>query len=204
MILEGLLLTTNATGQLNLAPMGPMVESLEQSSPGPTRFTLRPFYPSTTLANLQAVPQATFHTTDDVLLLARAALKESLPEPFALPPCMPLAPPATGYRLVDCCQWWSLEVLSIDAGSQRATIIMQAASSGIVRPFVGFHRARHAVLEAIILATRTSILEPAVIWEQIRHWQPLVEKTGGPHEREAWELVISIIEQRLANRPQSS
>lgn len=78
---------------------------------------------------------------------------------------------------------------------------MEAASSGVVRPFVGFQRARHAVLEAIILATRTSILEPAVIWEEIRHWQPLVDKTGGPREREAWELVMSIIEQRLANRP---
>ncbi|ODA35547.1 DUF447 domain-containing protein [Planctopirus hydrillae] len=204
MILEGLLLTTNGTGQLNLAPMGPIVESSEQSSTELKRFILRPFYPSTTLANLQAVPQATFHTTDDVLLLARAALKESLPEPFALPPIMPLDTPATGYRLVDCCQWWSLGVLSIDAGAQRATIVMQAGEAGIVRPFAGFQRARHAVLEAIILATRTSLLEPAVIWEEIRRWQPLVDKTGGPREREAWELVTSIIEQRLANRSSSS
>lgn len=209
MILEGLLLTRNPSGELNLAPMGPLIETADQTTgvetpPEIRRFTFRPYHPSTTLANLLAVPEATFHTTDDVLLIARAALKDDLPEPFVLPELVAVDSSLGNLRLADCCQWWDLEVASLDDARPRATLQMKVVRQGHERPFLGFNRARHAVLEAVILATRTSLLDPEVIRQQVKAWQPLVEKTAGERERLAWELVTRIIEQRLAGRVQDS
>ena len=68
MILEGIVTTLNSDGTVNVAPMGPEVdESL-------TRLVLKPYQTSTTYGNLQRAGQGVFHVTDDVELLARAAI----------------------------------------------------------------------------------------------------------------------------------
>src|ERR671938_399513 len=68
MILEGLVTTTGPDGAMHLAPMGPRVE------PDWSRFLLRPFPTSQTYRNLKARPQGVLHVTDDVLVLAEAAV----------------------------------------------------------------------------------------------------------------------------------
>ncbi len=69
MILEGVVTTLAADGALNVAPMGPDV------SEGLERFTLRPYRTSTTLRNLDATGAGVLHITDDVVLIAHAAIK---------------------------------------------------------------------------------------------------------------------------------
>ena len=70
MILEGVVTTLDESGVLNIAPMGPrLVHGLE-------RFLLRPFRSSTTYRNLKIKCEGVFHVTDDVLLIARAAIGE--------------------------------------------------------------------------------------------------------------------------------
>ena len=79
MILEGLVTTISDDGQVNLAPMGPVVDQEM------TTLVLRPFQSSATLANLMDRPEGVFHVTDDVLLLAQSAIGtlDPLPEMFA-------------------------------------------------------------------------------------------------------------------------
>jgi hypothetical protein len=59
------------------------------------------------------------------------------------------------------------------------------------RPFVGFNRARHAVVEGAILVTRLHMLGAAEVGRQLRDLKVLVEKTGGPREHEAFRLLES-------------
>jgi hypothetical protein len=60
---------------------------------------------------------------------------------------------------------------------------------GSGREFVGFNRARHAVLEASIIASRARWLAPEEIRAELERLQVLVDKTAGPREREAMQLV---------------
>jgi len=68
MILEGIVTSRNQQGELNIAPMGPVVD------PEMTRFVLRPFQTSRTFSNLKETRCGVLHVVDDVLLLAKAAI----------------------------------------------------------------------------------------------------------------------------------
>jgi hypothetical protein len=76
-------------------------------------------------------------------------------------------------------------------------------ASGTLREFFGFNRAKHAVLEAAILATRTDFLPAAEILSEFARLRVAVDKTGGPAERRAFELLQTVTGDRLAlkNRP---
>src|SRR6058998_1593136 len=61
------------------------------------------------------------------------------------------------------------------------------------REFLGFNRARNAVLEAAILATRTHLLPPEQISADFARLQVIVDKTAGPREREAMALLSEYV-----------
>ena len=60
----------------------------------------------------------------------------------------------------------------------------------------GFNRARHAVLEATILATRTHLLPMDQIREEFARLQVIVDKTAGPREQEAMAFVTEYVRGR--------
>jgi hypothetical protein len=62
---------------------------------------------------------------------------------------------------------------------------------GTRREFLGFNRARHAVLEAAILATRTHLLPADEIRREYERLQVIVDKTAGPHEQEAMGILTA-------------
>ena len=57
------------------------------------------------------------------------------------------------------------------------------------REFIGFNRARHAVLEAAIVATRLHLLPAEEVDAEFRRLAVAVEKTAGPREFEAWRML---------------
>jgi hypothetical protein len=189
MIVEGLLTTLNADGSVRIAPMGPRVD------PQFLQLMLRPFPSSASFANLQRSGQGVFHVTDDVWLLAQTAVGE--PDP--LPPLLP-APQVQGLILADACRWYALRVASIDTRSERAEVRAQVVAAGVQREFLGFNRARHAVVEAAILATRVHLLPPAELRQQFAWLRPLVDKTGGPREQQAFDFLSAHVEAALARR----
>src|SRR5262245_50309068 len=143
MILEGIVTTLNPDGGVNVAPMGPLVE------PGLERFVLRPFQTAQTYRNLKAHGEGVLHVTDDVLLLAKAALGPVEPAPAMFP-----AQHVRGFVLRDACRYHEFRVGAIDDRQERACIAAAVVHTGRLRDFFGFNRAKHAVLEAAILATR--------------------------------------------------
>jgi uncharacterized protein len=174
MILEGLVTTTNADGTPHLAPMGPRVE------PDFRRFLLRPFPTSNTCRNLLARPHGVLHVTDNVLLLAKAAVGAVAEFPSVIP-----AGSVPGWILADCCRYYEFTVTEADTSGERVHLHATVSAAGSRREFFGFNRAKHAVLEAAILATRFHLLPAADIDADFRKLRVIVDKTAGPAEREA-------------------
>ncbi|HEV8455965.1 MAG TPA: hypothetical protein VGQ24_13790, partial [Gemmatimonadales bacterium] len=107
--------------------------------------------------------------------------------------------PATivkGAVLEAACSWRELRVVTIDATPPRSRIEAQVVHRGTRREFIGFNRARHAILEAAILATRTHLLPAEQIREEYARLQVIVDKTAGPREREAMELLTQHVRSR--------
>lgn len=189
MILEGLVTTRCPQGDVNLSPMGPeFVEGIEE------RFLLKPYQTSRTYRNLVAHGQGVFHVTDDVELLARAAVQQEIP----LPPLRP-ADKVEGWILEDCCRWYAFVVDHCETNHQRARLTCRIVESGRVRDFLGINRALFAVVEAAILATRVAFLPHREIHQQLDHLRVIVEKTAGPREQRAFAFLDATI--RAAAEP---
>ncbi len=184
MIIEGIVTTINQDGTTNVAPMGPAV------APDMSRFELRPFQSSSTYANLKQTGRCVMHVTDDVELLAAAAVDQ-----IANPPETKPTGDGQGRILLDCCRWFSLRVASTLDLSPRATLRCEIVERGRVRDFIGFNRAKHAVLEAAILATRIDLLPTEQIHAEFSKLEILVKKTGDAPEKRAFSLLAEFVQQ---------
>jgi hypothetical protein len=199
-ILESIVTSVDRQGRVNIAPMGPRIQSGDSRSEDvdAMTFVLRPFHSSQTYRNLVATPKAVIHVTDDADLFARAAVDAIEPDQIARlvqqvdgTPC---------WRLIDCCRWFAVELESVSDHQPRVDMRCRVIRAGNVRPFFGFNRAKHAVVEAAILATRTDLLPPGQIRDQLAGLQPLIDKTGGPAEHGAFDFLRKTIHDRLASR----
>jgi len=191
MILEGLVTTADPTGAMHLAAMGPKVDAAAASDAAIEHLLLRPFASSQTGGNLLRLPEGVFHVTDDALLLARV-VTGTLPSP-------PSSRPATavrGWVLEEACRAYEFKVTAADTSEERLRLEARVVAVHEGRPFLGFNRARHAVVEGAILVTRLHILDADEVQRQFRELAVLVEKTGGPREREAFRL----LEEKVAAR----
>ena len=135
---------------------------------------------------------AVVNLTDDVMLFARAAI--SSPQYPAFP-----AVRVRGVVLEAACSWRELEVRHIDATPPRSRIDTAVVHHGAIREFIGFNRARNAVLETAIVATRTHLISAAEIRADVARLQVIVDKTAGPREHEAMALLTDHIENKLAD-----
>jgi hypothetical protein len=64
----------------------------------------------------------------------------------------------------------------------------------MLREFFGLNRAKHAVVEAAILATRLHLIPVEEIRAEYRKLRVLVEKTGGPAESAAFDFLTEHVE----------
>ncbi len=185
--MEGLLTTFGEDGQINVSPMGPLVDRER------TMFLLRPYKSSRTYQNLKRGSACVFHVTDNVLMIAEAIAGRLrlTEEDYTLDPF-------GGPILKDCCQWFSLRVVELEDAQERTTIGCEMMETGRVRDFFGFNRAKHAVLEAAILATRTAFLPADYILREIAKLETPVAKTAGLQEKAAFHLLVGYITQKLA------
>ena len=170
--------TLDEDGVVNISPMGPVVDQEMQ------RLVFRPFQTSATFVNLRRSGEGVFHVTDNVEMLARAAVGKLDPPP----PLVPAAAVA-GRIIQDACRWYAVKVISVDDSQQRAQMVTQVVDQGRQRDFFGWNRAKHAVVEAAILATRVHLLPAEEIQDDFRRLSVLVDKTGGAAEHRAFQLL---------------
>jgi hypothetical protein len=181
-IIESILTTLDQEGNVNCAPMG--VEWGEET------ILIKPYNDTTTFRNLSDVGAAVINLTDNVLLFAQSAISN---------PVFPTRPAdvVQGVVLEDVCYWREVEVEAVDTSQSRALVTTRVVHRGTQREFLGFNRARHAVLEAAILATRTRFLPRDQILSEYERLQVIVDKTAGEREHEAMKLLTQYIHTAL-------
>lgn len=181
MIIETIVTTMDPGGTINFAPMG--VEWGEET------IVLKPFLETTTYRNVTATGVAVINLTDDAMLFAQGAISS---------PQFPWIPATVvrGAVLGAACSWRELEVESVDSTPPRSRIVTRVRHAGTRREFLGFNRARHAVLEAAILATRTHLLPRDQIEADFARLQIIVDKTAGPREQDAMTMLTEYVRSR--------
>ncbi len=186
MILEGIVSTVTATGRPHLAAMGPGIDEEDFATGQLRALVLRPFPTSQTAAHLLRTRAGVFHVCDDVLLLARVVLGEAgeAGEPEVQP-----ARHVNGFVLAAACRAYEFEVTTIDDTGERLRLEVRVVAMHDLRPFTGFNRAAHAVIETAILVTRLHLLDASDVHRRLADLAVLVEKTGGRREHEAFRIL---------------
>lgn len=175
-LLETVVTTTGPDGTVNCAAMGVRWDDEE--------LVFWPFHGTRTLRNLQTHGEAVIHLTDDVLLFVQAALGNPQPE---------LRPAAAvrGSVIADANAWREVVVTAITPQTElpRSEVRTRIVACGSGREALGLCRARHAALEASILASRLTLLGVDHVESELNRLQTLVDKTAGPREAAAMDFV---------------
>jgi uncharacterized protein len=184
-LIETVVTTTGTDGVVNCAAMGVRW--------GEEELVFWPFDSTRTLRNLRCHGEAVVHLTDDVLLFVEAALGRPRP---ALRPASAI----DGSVIVEVNAWREVVVTEISRAEgelprSRVRARVVAAGTGIRQP-LGLCRARHAAVEASILASRLRWLGATHVSAELDRLQELVDKTAGPRERAAMDYVRRYVSER--------
>jgi uncharacterized protein len=188
-IVETVVSTLNQAGEVNFAAMGVVW--------GDEVITIRPYTNTRTYKNLAASGEAVVNVTDNVLIFAKSALSRERFE--ALP-----ARSIQGMILKDTCFWREVAVERIFAPPPvagvpgRAEVVTRVVGRGEARQFAGLCRAKHAVVEASILASRIRWHSGEEIQGELERLAILVKKTGGPEEGQAMDFIRAHVAGRVA------
>jgi uncharacterized protein len=184
-LIETVVTTTGADGVVNCAAMGVRW--------GEDELMFWPFDATRTLRNLRAHGEAVVHLTDDVLLFVEAALGRPRP---AMRPATAVA----GSVIEGVNSWREVVVTQIgpsDDDLPRSRVRARVVASGTgTQPPLGLCRARHAAVEASILASRMKWLDAEYVRAELARLQELVDKTAGPRERAAMDYVQRHVAER--------
>ncbi|XSG82738.1 MAG: DUF447 domain-containing protein [Methyloligella sp. ZOD6] len=179
MIRECIVTTSNAEGEIHIAPLGLIEDG--------GNWIVAPFHPSTTLKNLRENPFAVANFTDDVLIFAGCLTGRKDW------PTVP-ADEVPGARLAETLAHMELAVDRIEEDELRPRFSCRVVKTVNHAPFGGMNRAKSAVLEAAILASRLKMLPREKVDQEIDYLTIAIEKTAGPREREAWDLLMAKID----------
>ena len=182
-ILETLVVTHNPDGSPHIAPMGVRTRG--------RHLLLAPFRPSRTLDNLLRERCASINATDDVRVYA-GCLSGRRDWPVARCECI------AGSRLAGALAHREVEVTEVADHAQRPELLCRVVAEATHGPFMGFNRAQAAVLELAILASRLDMLPPEKVDREFDYLCIAIDKTAGPHEREAWSWLVERIERHRA------
>jgi uncharacterized protein len=184
-LIETVVTTTGSDGVVNCAAMGVRF--------GEEELEFWPFDTARTLKNLRFRGEAVVHLTEDVLLFVQSALGHPHP-------AMCAARVVAGSVIVEANSWREVVVTEIAPAEdelKRSRVHARVVATGIgTRQPQGLCRARHAALEASILASRLKWLGGERVWAELGRLQELVDKTAGPREREAMEYVRRYVAER--------
>ena len=186
-LLETVVTTIGGDGVVNCAAMGVRW--------GEEELVFWPFEATRTLRNLRVHGEAVVHLTDDVLLFVESALGH--PRPAMRP-----ASAITGSVIEDVQSWREVVVTEIVPSASgelpRSMVRARVVASGSgPREASGLCRARHAAVEASILASRLRWLGAEHVTGELARLQELVDKTAGPRERAAMEYVRRYVAERM-------
>jgi hypothetical protein len=184
-LIETVVTTTGPSGEVNCAAMGVRW--------GEEELVFWPFDGTRTLRNLRHHGEAVIHLTDDVLLFVQSALGHPHPP-------MRRAGTIDGSVIVEANSWREVVVTEITPSPgalPRSRVRARVVASGTgERAALGLCRARHAAVEASILASRLTWLGAEHVSAELARLQQLVDRTAGCQERAAMDYVQRYVAQR--------
>jgi hypothetical protein len=178
LIHECVVTTLSAEGRPHIAPLGLIEDG--------AHWIAAPFRPSTTLFNLEHGKKFTASFTDDPRVFAGLVTGV---RSFPLTDIEGWPAPRLSVALAHA----ELEIDRVEEDETRPRFFCRVRHTESHRPFLGMNRARSAVLEAAILATRLGRLSREKIDSELDYLSIAIEKTAGEAEREAWEMVMEKI-----------
>ncbi|MGJ0508429.1 MAG: DUF447 domain-containing protein [Methylocystis sp.] len=184
LIHECVVTTLTPEGRPHIAPLGLIEEG--------DHWIAAPFRPSTTLFNLEHGRKFTASFTDDARVFAGLVTGT---RSFPLTDIDGWPAPRLSCALAHA----ELEIDHVEADELRPRFFCRVRHMESHRPFLGMNRARSAVLEAAILATRLGRLSHEKIENELAYLTIAIEKTAGSAEREAWDMVMEKIRAHLAS-----
>ncbi|MBI4006142.1 MAG: DUF447 family protein [Gammaproteobacteria bacterium] len=178
MILETIITTINADNTVHIAPMGIREEE--------GCYVVAPFRPSITLDNLRRTGYAVINMTDDVRIFAGCLTgRRNWPTvPAEVIECQ---------RLENALSHVEVEVKYCKEDEQRPKFYCEVRHLVTHKPFMGFNRAKAAVIEAAVLVSRLHMLSVEKVDSEIEYLKIAIDKTSGDQEREAWDWLMERI-----------
>jgi hypothetical protein len=179
MIIETIVSTRDESGNPNFAPMGIAL--------GEEYVTVRPYRQTQTCRNLLSGGCGVANISDDVLAYVQCGLYDAI---------LPFSPAriVQGFIYQDTCAWWELEVVSKIESGDRLDVQCRVVYRGHQKEFMGFCRAKNAVIEGAILATRLGLLDRKLLMDKLVSYREIVEKTGSEKEAEAFRLIWEYVQ----------
>jgi uncharacterized protein len=181
MIREVIVTTISGSGAVHMAPLGIIADG--------EGWIIAPFRPSATLDNLHAVPFAVANYTDDVRVFA-GCLTGHRDWPTTGSGDVPVP------RLAGTLAHAELAVAAVTEDDQRPRFHCRVVRQASHAPFMGFNRAKAAVVEAAILVSRLDFLPRDKIETELAYLSIAVGKTAGPEEEEAWNWLLQRVRAR--------
>jgi uncharacterized protein len=181
MIIETIFSSLDENDKPNFAPMGILW--------GEDSVIVRPFRTSQTYSNLLSSGHGVANLSDNVLAFVQCALYDAI---------LPSFPAVTvpGVVFQDACSWLELAVVAVDGSDERAEFRCRVLHRGRQKDFLGYCRARNAVIEAAIIATRLTLYDRNRAADILKQYMKVVEKTGSEIEKQAFQLICQYVEKQ--------
>ena len=184
MIRETIVTSVSAAGRVHIAPLGVIAAG--------EGWIIAPFRPSTTLDNLVASPFAVLNHVDDVRIFAGCLTGRR---------DWPLVNDAGAVaRLAACVAHEELAVERVSEDEQRPRFHCRVTRRVTHGAFAGHNRAKSAVIEACILASRLHMMPRDKVESEMAYLQIAISKTAGPAEEEAWSWVKAKIDAHYSDK----
>ncbi len=181
MIVETIVSTLDESGAPNFAPMGVILNN--------EFITVRPYRSTRTCRNLVSGGYGVVNFSDDALAYVQCGLYHAI-----LPHFTARTVPGVVYQ--GTCSWQEMALVSQGGSKGRAELQFRVMHKGRHREFLGFCRARNAVIEATILATRLDFCDPDIMNPKLIQCGEIIEKTGGVAEKQAFQLIQDFVKKR--------
>ena len=169
---ETIVTTKNIDNSIKISPLGIYIDE--------EILRIKPFKPSISLDNILRNKSGVINYVDDVRVFASCIVKNDLKIEL------------TKVDKIDCSRIKSAVshtefiIDHVKDDNLRPTIICKPVNEEIHRMYYGLNRAKSAVLELCILASRLGIIDDEKIKNEIKYLNIAIEKTAGESEIEAW------------------
>jgi len=169
--------TTEKNGVINAAPLG-IIRDGES-------LYIRLFLGSHTYDNVLANGWFVANITHDSWIFAETALEDLTQDHFVRRDGLPIMKDAEAWALFKC-KPFPLDIVIVKAELVNGEVLR--------KDFRAFNRGANLVVEAAVAATRYLALRTDSYYEEIMKIRRIVDRCGGPREREAMERLMDRID----------